>query len=714
MPDEPDHKTLLDRLVGSLKWGTVGTVVGGLGAVGLGSIARKGTFGKAFREYAERKFPLFPTPSIQHAILGAGVGSKAGAATGLIIGRKPKDTKELSAVLDDLIEFEWGDRIINELKRSKIPMGKKLIQGALLRRTVEANRLWAARKMVRNPGNKKEAQALFAILPDKASRISTRQLVLQHEALRRHNLLSAKLDDLIQFAWGDRFVSKVKDSTRQTVLNKLWDRTMRSNELRKTKAMVLNPGNSEQANALKVILAARHSHISEDQYKRIRMALRRHNLSAKLNNLIQFKTLYQPGQRDEPQETIPKLEGVVDYTVQRHAAKRAGLHRDVRIGTPSHGLYSWATRKDLPAEGGKIAIHPQPVHPHSYLGWEGNIPEGYGAGDVSTEHIGKALVTHSTPEEVHATLADQKEHHRLAFVKTPKGWLMTRGKSPEPPKEAAKPEYKSVGPDKAHEALGSLEEGSIVQPKVDGALVYVTTRGNRPEVFSHRKGKQSGRNIIHTERVFHGRPTTDIPKEHQRTLLGELYGTKGGKAIEPQELGGILNTHLGESIAKQKARGVKLKIMPFDYANGKGETYPERLAKVKETLQYLPSDKFHAPEEATGTEQSKELFENIRKGKHPLTKEGVIVHPPKGKMIKIKNTEEANVEVTGTYPGTGKFKGSHGGFTYEGGRVGTGFSDETRRSLHESIGRIARIRHQGRYPSGAYRAPSFIAIEENK
>lgn len=253
-----------------------------------------------------------------------------------------------------------------------------------------------------------------------------------------------------------------------------------------------------------------------------------------------------------------------------------------------------------------------------------------------------------------------------------------------------------------------------MQPKVDGALVYVTTKGNRPEVFSHRKGKHSGRNIIHTERVFHGRPTTNIPAEHQRTLIGELYGTRRGKAIEPQELGGILNTHLGKSITKQKSQGVQLKIMPFDYVNGKGENYPDRLAKVRQTVSHLPQDTFHTPEEATDSGAARRLYEKVRSGRHPLTKEGVIIHPPTGKMVKIKNTEEANVKITGTFPGEGKFQGSHGGFTYEGGQVGTGFTDETRSNLHKYVGRTARIRHQGRYRSGAYRAPAFIGVEENK
>ncbi len=105
MPNEPDKKTVLDRLIGSLKWGTIGTGVGAAAGVGLGAIARKGHFGKSFSEYASRKFPLFPDPAVTHAIAGAGVGSKVGALAGLVAGRKKKDVKELSSMLDDLIEF---------------------------------------------------------------------------------------------------------------------------------------------------------------------------------------------------------------------------------------------------------------------------------------------------------------------------------------------------------------------------------------------------------------------------------------------------------------------------------------------------------------------------------------------------------------------------------------------------------------------------------
>ena len=443
-----------------------------------------------------------------------------------------------------------------------------------------------------------------------------------------------------------------------------------------------------------------------------------------LDDLIQFsdkKKLHQPTSVDEPPQELPVFkEGeLLDYNVQQHHAKRAGLHRDVRIGNRHHGLLSWATRKDLPAHGQKIAIHQQPTHRHSYLGWEGEIPSGYGAGTVKSEDLGKALVTKSTPGELHATLADRKGSHRLAFIKTKAGWLHTKAQPVQPPEGAHKPAAKSLSPSEAKGYLSRLESGSSVQPKVDGALVYVSTAGGRPEILSHRVSKVTGMHPVHTERVFRGRPTIDIPREHQRTLIAELYGKVRGKSIEPQTLGGLLNAHIGESIRKQKASGVKLKVMPFDVAGHHG-SYPERLSKLKETLRHLPKDVFHAPVSAESPGAALRLYDKIRSGRHSLTKEGVIIHPPQGKMIKVKHTKETNVKIAGTFPGTGKFHGAPGGFTYADssgrtiGKVGTGFTDETRRDLEKYVGRTARVRHQGKYPSGALRAPSFIAVDEGK
>lgn len=409
---------------------------------------------------------------------------------------------------------------------------------------------------------------------------------------------------------------------------------------------------------------------------------------------------------------------MLDYVEQAHRAKRAGPHTDIRIGDKKRGMYSWATKKQLPEEGQKIQLHPQPIHPAHYNTFQGEIPSGYGAGSVTTQHLGKALVTRSDPEQTNITVATKRGSHRLALLNTKLGKLLVREKTPEV--EAVKPKMKTVQPEDAEDALKKLPEGTVVQPKIDGALVFVSTKGGEPEVYSYRKSKHTGKQILHTERFFKGRPRIDIPKEHQRTFMGELFGLRKGRAIPPQELGGILNAHIGKSLEQQHRQGVELKVMPFDLADRDRGTYPERLAKLQQTIAHLPQDKFVSPEVTTEPKEHLSLFRRIRAGRHPLTVEGVVAHPPSGKPIRIKNVEESDVKIHSLFPGKGKYAGSYGGFNYrtpsgDTGKVGSGFTDLTRSELPQYVGRWARIRHQGTFDkTGKHRAPVFISIHESK
>lgn len=78
---------------------------------------------------------------------------------------------------------------------------------------------------------------------------------------------------------------------------------------------------------------------------------------------------------------------------QRHEAKRAGLHFDYRL---VHGdkAYSWATKKDMPKDGGAVILHEQPVHDAAYaLSKEIEIPDGqYGAGITKLDYAQKGRV----------------------------------------------------------------------------------------------------------------------------------------------------------------------------------------------------------------------------------------------------------------------------------------------------------------------------------
>lgn len=90
------------------------------------------------------------------------------------------------------------------------------------------------------------------------------------------------------------------------------------------------------------------------------------------------------------------------WTRQRHDAKRAGLHYDIRLvyGTKA---YSWATRKEMPDPGKAIMLYEQPVHGAHYALQEFiHIPDGqYGAGTTTLDFVKKALVgAHSTPDQL--------------------------------------------------------------------------------------------------------------------------------------------------------------------------------------------------------------------------------------------------------------------------------------------------------------------------
>jgi hypothetical protein len=423
---------------------------------------------------------------------------------------------------------------------------------------------------------------------------------------------------------------------------------------------------------------------------------------------------------------------IVDWVVQRHEADRAGPHYDVRFGTKDVGLLSWATKKELPKPGERIALFQQPVHDYDYKDFTGVIEKGYGKGSVKLHESGQLLVTKVNDDAIHLTTAHTRYPERLVFIKPKDGskqWLLVNS-TPSEPLTFEKEHFVSVKPENGLEVLQSLPRGSVVQPKVDGASVLVQLHKDKLDVFSWRVSKETGRPIVHTERIFHGHAGLDVPKEYVGSVLwAELYGVKDGRVIPPQALGGLLNSGVAKSIAEQKANDIQLKHMLFGVKSIKGkttETMPleERQKFLEAIAKHLPANKFELAEEARTPAAAVKLYKQIQSGKHPLTVEGVVIHSPHRKPVKIKLVEEKDVYITGTFPGEGKFKNSIGGFTYglspDGktvGRVGTGFSDAFRKEVAQTpenyIGRTAKIRAQSQLPSGAYRVPALVAVHED-
>ena len=454
---------------------------------------------------------------------------------------------------------------------------------------------------------------------------------------------------------------------------------------------------------------------------------------------------------------------LLQYVVQRHLAERAGPHYDVRFGEGRKDrpdLFSWATKKELPRSGGKVMLYQQPLHRGQYADFEGTLRSGYGKGVVKQHDRGTVIVTHADQNKIKFVIAHRKYPEYFTMVRhsgppgNPKterqaksqggSWLLIN----TTPVSAAKflggkPEevglnklrYTKIPTEKVEKLFDS---NYMVQEKLDGASALIHLLGDRIEAVSYRVAK-GGHPIIHTFRVFGpggAKTSVQIPEHLKGTILrGEIYGTKGKDGvIPPQQLGGLLNASIQKSLEKQKEQGIDLKVMPFDVVRYGKTPIPalslsqeERMNKLREVLTFLPRSKFRLPESAETPAAARSLVETIKHRMHPRTQEGVIGWPkePGKAPVKAKFTPEADVWVRNVFPGAGRLTGSGaGGFEYslspEGpivGRVGTGFSEEARKEMLQDpegwLNRMARIKAQDRFPSGAYRAPAFIALHED-
>lgn len=475
-----------------------------------------------------------------------------------------------------------------------------------------------------------------------------------------------------------------------------------------------------------------------------------------------------PNRRDMGDLSQLRAGELYDLIGQLHEAQRAGTHTDWRIGNPQTGLFSWATKKELPRPGGRIAMYRQPLHAHAYGSFQGTLG-GYGAGTVRRKRRGQILITNASPEKIEFSTADERHPQRFALIKpnswADKNWLLVNTTPSEaPPYE--KLHFAKIPADQVEQHLEQMQAGDSVQAKIDGASSLIKLLKDGVEVLSYRSST-AGQPIVHTERMFHGRPKFQVPPEFVGTVLrGELYGQRergtpdqagtipgtaglpgdGGREDQareqsgfgtatvtgPQELGGLLNASIARSLETQRERNLRLRAALFDIqqlgktpVDFKTVPYAERRRMLEKVLPYLPQEYFELTPEARTKEEAKQLWEQIRSGQHPMTREGLVVHPSVGRPYKAKLLEDQDVHIRGVFPGAGKYKDvGAGGFEYAlqpggpvVGRVGTGLSDDLRRDLWSApdayIGRTARVRSQGAFPSGALRAPALIALHED-
>jgi bifunctional non-homologous end joining protein LigD len=430
-----------------------------------------------------------------------------------------------------------------------------------------------------------------------------------------------------------------------------------------------------------------------------------------------------------PHVTSPR---VWEFGVHRHEAEKRGLHFDLRLGDPKTGhAHSWALHPELPAPGASTWAIQQPTHTLKYMDWEGQIPKGeYGAGKVELHSRERTEVVNAKPGHVNFNLYTSKGPQEFSLHQiTGQHWILSnrtlhREKHPSLP--VSKPDYKEMSVDK----IDYQNPDQVLSAKIDGAhnLVYMPEAGKPIKIVSYRQGKKAETGVIdHTHKIpsVHGVAT---PAGFGGTILRtEVYALhpKTGKATPPETISGMLNTNVWESREKQKEHGelipALIDVVQYRGRNMENAPFKEKLEVLRRVEKELP-DSFHLPRFATTPEAKKALVKEIKMGKVPETKEGVVVWNlnEEGRPTKAKFVKEHDVYVRDFFPGEGKYKGKGvGGFLFSHsakgpivGRVGTGISDAQRADMLRRpelyVGTVARVKAQDKYPSGALRAPAFL------
>lgn len=245
----------------------------------------------------------------------------------------------------------------------------------------------------------------------------------------------------------------------------------------------------------------------------------------------------------------------------------------------------------------------------------------------------------------------------------------------------------------------------IWQAKLDGAFLYLTLDKDKGiRAFSYRRSKRDGKPIEHTNKLY-GLNKASVPDELDGAILeGEAWHPD----LASREVGGILNTRKQELPESLFVALHGINSMP-----NKEDIGPQESIKLLRKIQKeLPI--FDMPDTAITPDQKTALKKSIESGNHPQTKEGIIVIPPEGKIVKSVLEPTHDVEVFGTTLGEGKYKDTGIGAILVGNpenptRVGSGLSDKLRSVLKDNPdlvnGLIARVKAKDIFPSGKLRAP---------
>jgi hypothetical protein len=447
---------------------------------------------------------------------------------------------------------------------------------------------------------------------------------------------------------------------------------------------------------------------------------------------------FAPGISDrQARHPIPKVEQpeTWQFGLHEHTSERAGHHFDLRLGhEPTGHAHSWAMRYWPDPGEARLAVQ-QPTHSVPYMDFQGELTSGYGKGRVRLARRDRTEVVSSDANHIRFNLytgvgSEEYLLHRTDGDK----WLLhnttvTRdGKAAGLPN--AKPKYKQKDPNH----LDAEDPTTIWQAKIDGShcIFSFGKSGTQARVFSYRPTERTTGIIEHTHRL----PDFSdhrVPRSlHDTVVRGELYAAdQNGLALEPARVGGLLNSSVWKSRQKQEVEGA-LRSVCFDVVRWRGRDvehlpYAEKLVMLEQVVDQAPW--LRLPRMAATPQAKRQLFEDIRQGKEPTTREGLVewklstAAPPS----KAKFLNERDVVVRDVFPESGKVRAGTmaGGFSFsytkDGpviGRVGTGMSHALKRDMlaqpDQYKGLTARILMQRTADRYAPRAPKFYGFHPDQ
>ena len=412
---------------------------------------------------------------------------------------------------------------------------------------------------------------------------------------------------------------------------------------------------------------------------------------------------------------------------QRHLAKKAGDHFDIRIiPEGSDVAYSFATRHGLPESThfGRKWFH-QPDHTAAYADFEGHIPKGqYGHGDVTKAWEAEGYLSDQTRDGEtvhHLTLTSGPMVGRFILSKSPleedqkKPGTFLVNRLPDLPlawKERGK--YKQA----PSEDLWDNPEW-ISEAKEDGAhgLMQLTPLGNS---FTSIRKSVSGGLIPWHDKVPHLRDLKTPTELDGMVVRGEMVHPKGFSTLS-----GILNSKPVRAVRAQK-QSAFLTFVPWEIVKLPGGKDPgampylERRALLEKFVQTAGSKHLRLPEASMN---KRDLYNRVVESGG----EGIVLKRldggPDSLTVKIKKEIERDLRIVGITPGRGKYEGFGIGALVAEDRLGnlvhvsSGLSDSNRKMLLDNFdkfrGKLIKVRAQEATPT-SLRAPRFAGWTVDK